>query len=61
MSRLVAQGRLFTPLPFVRRGYPHGERNDDDNGIVTWLALDLDDGHVEETVANEPRFVPAQP
>jgi hypothetical protein len=26
---------------------------------VTWLALDLDDGHVEETVANEPLLVPS--
>jgi hypothetical protein len=33
----------------------------DAKGNVTWLALDLHDGHVEETVANEPRLVPAQP
>jgi len=33
----------------------------DDKGTVTWLAFDLEDGHVEETVANEPRLVPSLP
>jgi hypothetical protein len=33
----------------------------DDKGNVTWLTFDLEDGHVEKTVANEPRLVPAPP
>lgn len=33
----------------------------DDKGTVTWLTLDLEDGHVEEMVANEPHLVPAPP
>jgi hypothetical protein len=47
---------------------PEGERRvvlgvdmADDKGTVTWLTLDLEDGHVEETVANEPRLVPSPP
>jgi hypothetical protein len=51
---------------FERFVAPKGERRivlgidmADDKGTVTWLALDLDDGHVEETVANEPLLVPS--
>jgi hypothetical protein len=51
---------------FERFVAPQGERRivlgidmADDKGTVTWLALDLDDGHVEETVANEPLLVPS--
>jgi len=47
---------------------PEGERRmvlgvdmADDEGTVAWLAIDLEDGHVEETVANEPRLVPSLP
>jgi hypothetical protein len=47
---------------------PEGERRivlgvdmADDKGTVTWVTLDLEDGHVEETVANEPHLVPSPP